>query len=138
MQEICSELIQIKGKGAPAARMKALERKVAAYSGVCMKVHDNVNRALDELFHLCTNTATTRIGASFDEIHNKLPIICDETEAKTEEDKAMEKILQEKLKENVQEVKRTLDKDGEIAKLVEESKTYHSQTGKGASELFVQ
>lgn len=138
MRIVYSEVLQIKGRGAPRTRMDTLERKVAAYNGIWRKVHDGIDLAFDKLCASLEATIIKKIGGIYDNILNNFHLLCDGTETKNEENRAMEEILREKLKENLQEVKRMLDHGGDISKLVKQCRSYHSPGNAGATQLSLQ
>lgn len=138
IKSIYSSVVQIKGRGAPLERMRILERKVAATGGLWIKTHDGIDSAFDILFTRWETALLKKVGETFDAMHKNFSELCDSTQTKDPEEKAKEEALRKELRVNLEKVKKMTEQGGEIARLVEQCKTYHAQCGKGASELFVQ
>lgn len=135
--KIYAEVREIKGRGAPKIRLDTLERRIATMGSVWSKMHDAIEKAFDDAFARSGVKLIAAVGETFDVIHDNFNLLCDDTRAKSEEDKAMEEILREKLAVNLGEVKEMLGSGGEIARLVEECKAYHADCNKGFASMLV-
>lgn len=136
MEPIYEELQKIKGVGGPKKRADRFERLVTKNNGILLKVHDNIERAFDEVFHDYEGKMVEVFGQVFDSLHNNFRLLCAGTETKDEKEKIQEEILRKELKENLAKVKAMVEEGGIIPELVEKCKKY--SVSSNSSQLFVQ
>jgi uncharacterized protein (DUF1697 family) len=141
MKPIYRDAIQIKGgRGSPVRRAGLVESAVTKRSGVWTQVHDAIEASFDKLFGRAEDVMVNTFGDVFDTLHNNFLLLCDDSEAKDEKAKVLEKLLRSDLKEKAAEVKAMLDKGGKIAKLVAQCKAYQTSQAAAAkdfSSMFV-
>jgi hypothetical protein len=141
MKPIYVSAIQIKGgRGAPVRRAGLVENSVTKRNGIWTQVHDAIEVAFDKLFEKAEDVMVKTFGEVFDTLHNNFLLLCDDTEAKDEKAKVLEKLLRNDLKEKAAEVKAMLEEGGKIAKLVAECKAYQASqaaAAKSFSSMFV-
>jgi hypothetical protein len=142
MKQIYRDAAQIKGGvGAPMRRAKFVETALSKRDdGVWVQVHDAMEVAFDNLFEFAKKTMVKRFGEVFDALHNNFCLLCDDSEAKDEDEKVLEKALRDELKEKTAEVKAMLADGGAIAQRVAECKAYQAtqaEAAKDFSSMFV-
>lgn len=128
------------GRGAPRRRADHIESAVTKRNGVWIGVHDAIEVAFDKLFERAENAMVARFGEVFDALHTNFCLLCDDSEAKDDEEKVLEQALRSELREKAAEVKEMLNEGGKIAELVAACKAYKAaQTAatKDPSSLFV-
>jgi hypothetical protein len=140
MKPIYRDALQIKGRGGPLKRAEFVESAVTKRSGVWTQVLDAIEAAFDKLFERAENVMVKTFGDVFDTLHNNFLLLCDDSEAKDEKAKVLEKLLRGDLKEKAAEVKAMLEEGGKITKLVAQCKAYQTSQAAAAkdfSSMFV-
>lgn len=142
MKPIYHEALQIKNvSGAPMKRAKYVESALAKREGgVWIQVHNAIEVAFEKLLEKAEGVMVTKFGEVFDTLHSNFCLLCDDSEAKDDEERELEKALRNDLGEAVAEVKAMLADDGAIARRVAECKAYQAaqaETAKDPSSLFV-
>jgi hypothetical protein len=134
MKPIYREAAKIKGGiGAPKRRSNHVESAVAKRNGVWIQVHDAIEAAFVDLFRRAENKMVELSEEVFDTLHHNFCLLCDDSEAKDDKDKVLEKVLRDDLKEKAAEVKVMLEEGGKIAELVAQCKTYQAAQAEAAS-----
>lgn len=136
MKPIYLAASKLKGmRGAPKHRADYVQANVAKRNGIWIQVHDSINTAFDEAFEEAENTTVARFGEVFNTLHSNFLLLCEKSEATSEDEKACEKALRDELGRRVLKVKEMLDEGGEITKSVAACKAYTPVSS--SSSLFV-
>lgn len=133
MEPIYNEVMQIKGQGAPQKRCDEFEKRVCSPSGVWTTFHDKIQSAFEELFSDEVDILSQEIEAVFNIILGKFNLMCDNAEAKTEEEKALEEDLRCKMQKNLVLARAIVE--GPVAQLANDCKNY--SINKEQTSLFV-
>jgi hypothetical protein len=136
MKPIYRDAMQIKGRGGPIKRAGHVESAVTKRDGgVWMQVQDAIEAAFDRLFERAEEVMVKTFGDVFDTLHHNFLLLCDDSQAKDEKAKVLEKLLRGELKERAAEVKAMLEEGGKIAKLVADCKAYQTTQAAAAQEF---
>jgi len=135
MVPIYAQVCQIKGgRGAPQRRAELFASKVSRVSGVWLDVHDLVERALNKLFVQHLGKLSEDIDQVIDGIHDKFNLLCEDTAAKSQEEKEQELELRAQLQRSVIKANELIA--GPVRQAAEECKNYGSK--KEQESLFVE
>lgn len=138
MRPIYLEASKIKGmRGAPKQRADFVQARVTKRNGVWIQVHDSIDKAFDKLFEEAEDAMVAHFGGVFDTLHGNFRLLCESSEAKSEDEKVLEEDLRNDLKERSVRVKGMLAEGGEIASMVAACKAYQSPAVAGSQSLFV-
>lgn len=136
MNPVYDAISQMKGRGGPEKRKKALESALAKRDGVWMQVHDLIKGAFEDYFQQYESRLVNVFVTFFDGLHQDFLRLCADTEVKDEKQKVQEQMLRTRLSENLAEVRKMVAEDGAISGLVEKCKNHVAQASN--SQLFVQ
>lgn len=134
MRPIYDSIHPIRGTGAPQKRAEAFIKAVSGASRVWMDIHDKIENAMHDEFGkaLCELEAT--LGSIFDGIHRKFTILCENTVAKSEDEKQQEEELRQKLGENLVLVQQQME--GPVQQAVEACKKFSKEEEAASSPGF--
>jgi hypothetical protein len=136
MKQIYRNAAQIKNvSGAPLKRAKYVESALAKREdGIWIQVHNAIEAAFEKLFETAGKIMVTKFGDAFDTLHSNFCLLCEDSEAKDDEERELEKALRNDLGEKAAEVKAMLADGGAIANLVAECKGYQATQAEAAKD----
>ncbi|KAI7283939.1 hypothetical protein KC345_g2620 [Hortaea werneckii] len=134
MRPIYDKVHPMRGPGAPQRRAEAFIKAVSGTSGVWMDVHDKIEYAMYDEFGNSLVELEATLGSIFDAIHTKFTILCDNTVAKSEEDRQQEEELRQKLGKNLALVQQLME--GPVKQAVEACKKFSKEEEAASSTGF--